>query len=282
MGRRRRIFAAATEADCCGELIQLGVGTLPRHQIIGSRFWIVRPRFQRPPEIIGNRPVSFLRSVRRSGGVDRAVLCTTGVLGVRPIALGGARGVRGRRCASGLDRTSADRIAGPAPRPRICGADRRGIRCRAGLQADQPRPRHLGTAAALRCRGTHGGLRVVVAAALGLCAHLLLGPRPEFTGVDHTGHRHARGRRARFPAPSLRHVLHTSRSRCVGRDLSHVGAEDATAVARLPLRGHRDPCVGGIHVHLQCDHGNQLRLPQQESPPPRHCWTYWARGRSIC
>ena len=66
-------------------------------------------------------------------GVDRAVLCTTGVLRVRPIALRGARGVRDRRCASGLDRTSADRLASPAPRPRPGGADRRGIRCGAGL-----------------------------------------------------------------------------------------------------------------------------------------------------
>ena len=44
------------------------------------------------------------------------------------------------------------------------------------------------------------------------------------------------------------------------------GRRIAAAVARLPLRDHRDPRVGGIHVHLQRDHGNQLRLPQQETP----------------
>ena len=60
------------------------------------------------------------------------------------------------------------------------------------------------------------------------------------------------------------------------------GRRNAAAVARLPLRDHRDPCLGGIHVHLQRDHRNQLRLPQQETARPRRCWTCWARGRCIC
>ena len=74
----------------------------------------------------------------------------------------------------------------------------------AGLQTDPARHGHFGTAAAVRCRGTDGGLCAVVATALGLCAELLLVPRPQLTGVDHTRRRHARRRRARFPAPPIR------------------------------------------------------------------------------
>ena len=215
-------------------------------------------------------------------GVDRAVLCTTGVPAYGPshcvvlagFAIGAALLVWiGRRQTE-----SQARLLGRVLAVLIVAA----FGVALVYKLVRAHHRQLGAAAAVRCRGTHGGLRVVVAAALGLCAHLLLGPRPKLTGVDHTGHRHARGRRARFPPPSFRHVLYASRARCVGGHLSHVGAWDAAAVARLPLRGHRDPRVGGIHLHLQRRSREPTTATSTGNPPPRHCWTYWARGRCIC
>src|SRR5271166_1084876 len=204
--------------------------------------------------------------VDKTKGADGAFRGLPRIQGVRAITLGGARGLRDRRCAPGLDWTPANRIAGPPLRPGVCASDPGGLPGGAGLQTDPAPPRHVGAGAAVRRRRTHGDLRLVVATALGLCAGVLLGPRPELAGVDHARRRHARRRRAGFPEPSLRHVLRPSRARCVGGHISDVGASDAAAVAQLPHRGHRDPRVGGLHVHLQRDRGNQLWLPQPETP----------------
>ncbi len=168
---------------------------------------------------------------QRTGGVDGAALGATGVRGVRPLTSGCARGVRGRcRCAD-LVRPQADRIAGPAVRPRDGDADPGGIRRGAGLQTDPAHDGHLGAAAAVRSRGTRGGLCVVVAAAVGVRARVLLGSLTEHAGADHTGRGHRGGGRAGLPTSPVRHVLCAARARGVGGHLSHVGAWDAAALA---------------------------------------------------
>src|SRR6202011_5038358 len=104
------------------------------------------------------------------------------------------------------------------------------------------------------------GLRLVVATALGLCAHLLLVPRPQFTGVDHTGRRHPRRRRARFPH-HLFVTFFTLHMLVVWAAIYLTWGRGMRPTWRS-YRGDRHPRVGGIHLHLQRDHGNQLRLPQ--------------------
>ena len=90
----------------------------------------------------------------RNCGVDGPVLCATGVHGVRPVTLGGHRCVRDRLRAACLDRTLADRIASPAPRPHAWVADCRDIRLGACLFTDPAHHRGVGTTAPDRSR--HG------------------------------------------------------------------------------------------------------------------------------
>ena len=176
--------------------------------------------------------------------------------------------------ASDLDRTQADRIAGPTPRPRPGGSDRGGIHRGARLQTDPAHHRQFGAAAAVRRRRADGRLRFVVAATLGLCAHLLLGPRAQLTGVDHTGRRHARGRRARFPPPSFRHVLYAARARRVGGHLSHVGASDAADVARATASRSSRPSHGRSSPSPSTRSREPTTATSTGNPPPHHCWTY--------
>src|SRR5271154_121034 len=103
--------------------------------------------------------VPWLISFNKTRGVDGAFRGVPRIQGVRAITLGGARGVRDRRCTLDLDWTPADRIAGPPLWPGLCSSDLGGLPGGAGLQTDPAPSGHVGAAATVRCRRTHGGLR---------------------------------------------------------------------------------------------------------------------------
>ena len=173
---------------------------------------------------------------------------------------GPARGVRRRRRTCGARRAQADPTAGATARSNSRGRNRSHLRRDPDLHRQPTVDRLLGAAAADRSRDRRSRLRLVVAEAVGVRTHLLLGARAEHTGVDI-----ACATRPGLSALSVPGLLGHSLAGRLGGHLSHLGSRHAARLARLSIRSSRHAGVGDIYFHVQQHRRNQLRLPQPET-----------------